>query len=211
MMELSRDLRDMPIGEVVARIAKLNDGIRDFWSAAHGWAPADAADLLARARLDRQVSLSSCLALWEAESDVPERRDGSLVLGWANLGALVEGTMKWFLCVYRADYPEDEGVLRKGKKRELIEPDALMFEQLRQVFARHVWIESERGEYDRWLAMIQDRRNAIHAYRERDIGDLAALHHAIREYLDFLRELHGRIPGYPDEAPEPYESIDDFR
>lgn len=208
-MELSRDLHDMPIGEVVARIAKLNDGIRDFWSAAHGWAPADAADLLARARLDRQVSLSSCLALWEAESAVPDRRDGSLVLGWANLGALVEGTMKWFLCVYRADYPEDETAFRRNGK--LLEPDALKFDQLRRFFFQHVWIESERDDYDQWLAMIRDRRNAIHSYQDRDIGDLAALHLAIREYLDFLRELHGRIPGYPDEAPEPYESLDDFR
>lgn len=207
-MELSRDLHEMPVGEVIARITKLNDGIRDFWSAAHGWAPADAADLLARARLDRQVSLSACLALWEAEPAELDRRDGSLVLGWANLGALVEGTMKWFLCVYRADYPEDETAFRKNGK--LLEPDALKFDQLRRFFFQHVWIESERDDYDQWLAMIRDRRNAIHSYQDRDIGDLAALHHAIREYLDFLRELHGRIPGYPDEAPEPYESIDDF-
>lgn len=209
-MEVSRDLHDMTFGEVVARIAKLNSGIRDFWSAAHGWSPAAAADLLARARLDRQVSLSSCLALWEVEPEHAERRDGSLVLGWANLGALVEGTMKWFLCVYRAEYPEDEVVLQNRKKCELIEPDALGFEQLRQVFARRVWMESERDEYDHWLAKIQGRRNAIHAYRERDIGDFAALNQAVREYLHFLRQLHGRIPPYPDGASEPYESLDDF-
>jgi hypothetical protein len=208
-MELPDDIRAMPFGEVVSRITTLNDGIRDFWSAAHGWAPADAADLLASARLDRQGSLSSCLSFWTEEPELAEQRDGALTLGWANVGALVEGTMKWFLCVYREDYPEGETAFkRKGK---LLEPDALSLDQLRQFFARHVWIDSERDGWDQWLVSIRDRRNSIHSYQDRDIGDLAALHLAIREYLAFLREVHSRIPGYPDEAPEPYESLDDFR
>lgn len=210
-MELDDDIRAMPFGEVVSRITTFNDGIRDFWSTAHGWAPADAADLLSRARLDRQVSLSSCLSFWTEEPELAEQLDGALTLGWANVGALVEGTMKWFLYVYREDYPEDEPALLKGKNRRLIEPDALMFDQLRQFFSRHVWIDSERDGWDQWLVSIRDRRNSIHAYQDRDIGDLAALHMAIREYLAFLREVHSRIPGYPDEAPEPYESLDDFR
>lgn len=209
MLDPHADIWDMPIGEVVSRIATLNDGIRDFWSAAHGWAPADAAELLARARLDRQASLSSCLSFWIEEPDLAERRDGALVLGWANLGALVEGTMKWFLCVYREDYPEDETAFRRRGK--LLEPDALKFDQLRRFFTDHVWVDSERDRWDRWLASIRDRRNSIHSYQDRDIGDLAALHQGIREYLSFLRDLHGRTPGYPDEAREPYESLDDFR
>ncbi len=208
-MDLHDDIWGMPISEVVSRITTFNDGIRDFWSAAHGWAPADAAELLSRARLDRQVSLSSCLSLWAEEPERPDQRDGALVLGWANLGALVEGTMKWFLCVYRGDYPEDGSAFRRRGK--LLEPDALKFDQLRQFFARHVWIDSERDGWDQWLAGIRDRRNAIHSYQDRDIGDLAALHQGIREYLSFLRDVHGRVPGYPDGAQEPYESLDDFR
>lgn len=210
-MDAHADIRGMPIGEVVSRISTFNDGIRDFWSNAHGWAPADAAELLSRARLDRQVSLSSCLSFWTEEPQLPEQQDGALVLGWANLGALVKGTMKWFLCVYREDYPEDETAFRKGKNRKLIEPDALMFDQLRRFFVRHVWIDSERDGWDQWLVSVRNCRNSIHSYQDHDIGDLTSLHRAIREYLAFLRDLHGRIPGYPDEAQEPYESLDEFR
>lgn len=203
MMKIPNDICGMPVGEVISRISTLNDGIRTFWSGAHGWAPADAADLLARARLDRQVSLSWCLALWEEEAAIPDRRDGSLVLGWSNLGALVEGTMKWFLCVYATDYSGAATAFCRNGKR--LEPDALKFDQLRRFFREHVWLKSEKADCDSWLETIRDRRNAIHSYQDRDIGDLATLHYAIREYLAFLRNIHGRIPGYPDEASEPHE------
>jgi len=198
----------MPITEVISRISTKNDGIRNFWSDTHGWAPAEAAELLSNARLDRQVSLSSCLGLWSDEQE-PGRRDGALILGWANLGALVEGTMKWFLCVYREDYPEDGTAFRR--KGKLLEPDSLKFDQLRRFFTDHVWVDSERDKWDQWLAGIRNRRNAIHSYRNHDIGDFDVLHMAYREYLAFLRDVHGRVPPYPDEAQEPYESLEDFR
>jgi len=79
----------------------------------------------------------------------------------------------------------------------------------RRFFVRHVWIDSERDGWDQWLVSIRNCRNSIHSYQDRDIGDLTRLHRAIREYLAFLRDLHGSIPGYPDEAQEPYESLDD--
>ncbi|MEM6676121.1 MAG: hypothetical protein AAF726_24945 [Planctomycetota bacterium] len=187
------DIRSMPIEEVVSRIATYNDTIRALWSHAYGWAPDDAAGLLARARLDRVASLSLCLSLWTEAPEVEDQRDGALILGWANLGALTEGTMQWFLSVYRDDYPEDERLVMRDGKR--LEPDALVFERLRQLFARHVWTDSEKERWDEWLDRIQARRNSIHAYRDREIGDLGELHRAMREYLAFLRELEGRTPG----------------
>ena len=76
--------------EIVEHIIKKNREITNFWSGAHGWAPKEAAALLARSRLDLQVSLSETLFLWLDPSDHP----GRIRLAWTNIGALVEGSLK---------------------------------------------------------------------------------------------------------------------
>jgi hypothetical protein len=58
------DADKLPLSEVIQRITKLNAGIQKFWSKSRGWAPIEAAGLLAKSRLDWQVSLSEALALW---------------------------------------------------------------------------------------------------------------------------------------------------
>jgi len=201
------DVDTLTIEEVIRRICTLNEGIREFWSAADGWAPAEAALLLSRSRLDRQVSLSHCLALWNADPHPADRREGALILGWTNLGSLVEGTLKWFLSVYREDYPEDDGAIRRWGKA--VEPDAAMLDGLRKFFASHVWTDCERDEWDSWLLEVREHRNAVHAYQDREIGNAEDLHRGIRTYLSLLRTLEGRVP-YPDEVYGPYESADDF-
>lgn len=43
--------------------------------------------------------------LWlepEAKEGAPDL-DGRLILGWANIGALIEDSLKWYLCVYYED------------------------------------------------------------------------------------------------------------
>lgn len=200
------DVDTLTIQEVIGRICTLNEGIRKFWTTAHGWAPTEAASLLSRSRLDRQASLSHCLALWDAEHPA-ERREGARILGWANLGSLIEGTLKWFLSVYREDYPDGAGAIRR--RGATVEPDAAMLDELRMFFASHVWIDSEKGEWDLWLCKVRDCRNAVHAYKDRNIGDVADLHQGIRKYLLLLRTLEGRVP-YPDEVHGPYESADDL-
>src|SRR5579859_1182306 len=92
------------IKEVVQRIVNLNKGLADFWGNANGWAPTDSANLLSRSRLDWQVSLSESLGHWTGRKKIS---DGDLILAWANLGSLVEGTMKLFLSVYYEDYKKD--------------------------------------------------------------------------------------------------------
>ena len=118
-----------PLADVIARIEKLNDGLREFWSASHGWAPDDAAELMTKSRLDRQVSLSRSLRHWLADpADTLE--DGDLILGWANLGSLIEGTIKLFLAVYYQDYKKDLPTLKQtqawhAKQAKLLDPDGL--------------------------------------------------------------------------------------
>jgi hypothetical protein len=200
------DVGKLTIQEVISRICTLNEGIREFWTVAHGWAPDETASLLSRSRLDRQVSLSHCLTLWEDEHP-PERREGARILGWANLGSLVEGTMKWFLSVYRKDYPEGDGAITRHGK--IVEPEAAMLDELRKFFFSHVWIDSEKDEWDSWLCAVRDRRNAVHAYKDREVGDVEDLHEGIRKYLLLLRTAEGRVP-YPDGVYGPYESVNDL-
>lgn len=180
-----------PISKVVHWICWRNRRIAEFWSQAHGWAPLEAANLLERSRLDWQAELSDTLALWVSDSP-PARpmRDGELILAWSNLGALVEGTLKWFLSVFFADYEVSIQGLRKARS----EPDGLTLEPLRQFFAKHVW--AAPAGWDDWIQFVQQRRNAIHAFKARPLGTRAEFDGAVRTYALFLADLDGTVP-YP--------------
>jgi len=182
---------DMPIEEVVDRIVTLNDGLRKFWTKAEGWAPIESAKLLSKSRLDWQVSLSSCLKIWLTYPLSDDER-GCLILAWSNLGSLVEGTMKLFLSVWYREYKNDiEAIKKKGK---LIDPDSLQLELMRQFFRKRIWNE----DWDAWIQHIQQRRNAIHAYKSRNIGSFNEFFADVRKYLEFLRYINSRLP-YPDD------------
>ena len=105
----------LSIEDVVERIVAENERIQKFWSNAHGWAPGVSARLLGKSRLDWQVALSHCLRLW-VKPFTEHEGAGRLILGYANLGSLVEGTMKLFLAVYYEDYRLDPDVPKKQKK-----------------------------------------------------------------------------------------------
>ena len=175
---------------VISDIVRTNDDIRTFWSNAHGWAPTDAAELLARSRLDWQASLSRCLKFC-LERSTPEDHDGRLILAWVNLGCLVEGTLKFFLSVYEGDYSKTPRT--RGPTKEPCDIDDLRFEALKQYFSEHIWTNSQR-HWSGWLTKIQLRRNAVHAYKDRDIGTFEEFSAEVATYLDFLLELQGQVP-----------------
>lgn len=178
------------ISEVVEEIFTRNQRIHDTWRDVFGWAPDEAASLLAKSRLDRQVSLSKCLKIW-LEKPAEDYVEGCLVLAWVNLGSLVEGTMKFFLSVFLMDYLKDPAKSR-GKD---VDPDGLQLEGLRQFFLRrNVWMENNESRWDKWVLHIQQRRNAIHAYKDREIGTFDEFWGDLRQYLEFLDELEGRVP-----------------
>ncbi len=191
------ELKEMSIEEVKDRIVKLNDGLRQFWTKADGWAPIESAQLLSKSRLDRQVSLSVCLKIWLSEPP-PDDENGRLILAWTNLGSLVEGTMKLLLSVFYNNYKDDvEAIKNKGK---LIDPDGLQLESMRKFFKKKIWGE----EWDVWILHIQQRRNAIHAYKNRDIGTFNEFFDDVRRYLEFIRHINSRLP-YPDYMYVPRE------
>jgi hypothetical protein len=184
------ELKEMSIVEVMDRIVTLNDDLRQFWTKADGWAPIEAAELLSKSRLDWQVSLSICLKIWASEP-LPDDENGRLILAWANLGSLVEGTMKLLLSVFYKNYKKDvEAIKKKGK---LMEPNGLQLESMRQFFRKRIYGE----EWNIWIQHIQQRRNAIHAYKNRDIGTFTEFFDDVRRYLEFIRYINSRLP-YPD-------------
>lgn len=204
MTHTATSIYSLPINEVVNRIGTLNEGLRDFWSSSHGWAPRDVADLLTRSRLDWQVSLSRSLIRWV---DVPDPQDQFAVqiLGYANVGSLVEGTLKLFLGVFYNDYKADaDAITRRGSIQD---PDGVSLEPLRQFFKRRIWVDTPSDNWDPWIQQIQSRRNAIHAFKDRDIGTHDDLLTDIRHCLVFIRRINGQLP-YPDERPTPTESYD---
>lgn len=197
----------MDIEKAISDIVRINTRICEFWGkGARGWAPPEAEELLSKSRLDWQVSLSRTLTKW---CDIPEKdeHDGHLILAWANLGALVEGTMKWFLCVYANNYADNP----VKNKKKVIEPDDLFFHSIITFFKDKIWALSENEEneairqsmiqrnqeWEIFSEKVRVRRNAIHAYQDREIGSLREFHEAIITYKEFLLHLEGRVV-YPD-------------
>lgn len=168
----------------------------NFWKSAHGWAQVDAAALLNKSMLEWQSSLADCLQLWKHPLS-----DGELILAWANIGSLVEGQLKLFLSVFYNDYVADVDAI-KTKQGELIDPDAVTLEPLRVFFQKKIWEPSD--SWDKWILLILQRRNAIHAYKFKEIGTTEELHNALTRLLEFVRMINSRLP-YPDEMYVPRE------
>ena len=182
--------------ELCDRIEKLTTRMMDFWKSAHGWAPIEAAGLLSKSMLEWQASLSSSLRLWLCSSS-----DGDLILAWANIGALVEGQMKLFLSVWYNDYSADSDAIRDQRGR-LQDPDGSTIEPLRQFFVKRIWTVG--SDWNLYVQLIQQRRNAIHAFKARDIGSFDEWKEELRWHLSFVRYINGSLP-YPDGIYEPRE------
>ena len=194
-----RTVEELSYLETVNKIIELNEGIQSFWSQSQGWAPTEAAVLLSESRLDWLVSLSHSLYKWEKNPD-KEAYEGDLILAWSNLGALVEGAMKFFLSVFYEDYKSDANAISQWGKQ--VNPDGAMFNGLRKFFMGSIWSDAERKIKNNWLEEIQEKRNVIHAYRDRDIKDFTYFREQVKEYLLFLMDLLDRIP-YPDDHYRP--------
>lgn len=193
----SEPLGTMPISDVLQRIFKLNKELRNFWSSSSGWAPLSAANLLSKSRLDWQVQLSKTLEMWLPEPPEGEL-DARLILAWANIGSLLEGSMKLFLSAWYETYRKDVDAIKKRGKFQ--DPDGLQLGDLREFFKKRIWDE----KFDALAANIQSRRNAIHSFKDRDIGTRADFFSAVKDYLVILRYINYRLP-YPDDIYVPKE------
>ena len=195
-MTPNRDTLGFSHEELCDRIEKLTTRMMDFWKSAHGWAPIEAAGLLNKSMLEWQASLSSSLRMWLCSSS-----DGDLILAWANIGALVEGHLKLFLSVWYNDYSADSDAIRDQRGR-LQDPDGSALEPLRQFFVKRIWTVG--SDWNPYVQLIQQRRNAIHAFKARDIGSFDEWKEELRQHLSFVRDINGSLP-YPDDIYEPRE------
>lgn len=194
--------------EATERIIKLTEGLTQFWSSATGWAPIKSAELLSRSRLDWQASLARMLRFFFYNEIRIEK--GGLILAWTTLGSLTEGMLKLFLTVHHSDYEASalSSILKgyKDKDGEIIDPDTLVLEKLRIFFAeevyskniRSIWKDQGRLDIIDWILKIQQRRNAIHAFKDRNIGDFDEFFYELKNFLIVMRRLADTFP-YPDD------------
>jgi hypothetical protein len=195
------EIDEMSVERVINDIITFNEGLRSFWTNADGWAPIEVSHILSKSRLDWQVSLSRCLKIWIPELH-SENNNGQLILAWTNLGSLVEGTMKLYLSIWYHDYIQDiEAIKTKGN---LVSPDNLQMVQMRQFFRKSIWMVGD-PDWDSWILKIQQRRNAVHAYKNRDIGNFEEFFIDVRRYREFLRYINNRLPFPDDEIYKPRE------
>jgi hypothetical protein len=115
--------------------------------------------------------------------------------------------MKLLLSVYYKDYHADIDGLKASnafhnKKQVPIPPDVLGLDVLRSYFESKSLIDLESQAL---VALTQQRRNAIHAFKDRPIGSGTEFQKAVRGYLTMLRNVNGCLP-YPDEQYVPRET-----
>jgi hypothetical protein len=188
----------MPMASAVQRIETLNRSLAVFWKNADGWAPIEAAGILSKSRLDWQVSLSSTLRLWLREPP-SFLSDGELILAWVNLGSLIEGTLKLFLSAYYDDFRKDICSLKTAGaydhgKGDSHRPDRLTLDRLKKFCSAANLFQTEGSAL---IELVQSRRNAVHAFKNRPIGNDTEFQDAIRCYLVLLRAVNDQLP-YPD-------------
>ena len=180
---------------VIAKIIRVTEAQERFWSRPHGWAPSAAADLLAEARLDRQLSFTHTLHeyLQPFSPDVAEARQ---ILGYTTLRSLCEGALKLFFSVWFEDYCQDKDAVY-GPKQTLVSPEEIAYDRL-------IALYTKKGEskFETFLRRVQERGNAIHHFRDRDIGTQSDLIADIVEFKEFLLAVNSQLP-YPDEIYDP--------
>jgi hypothetical protein len=201
-----------PISTVVAEIVQITERVVANWDDG-GCAPDDAAKLLRESRLDRILSLSFTLNLWTSGTTARAQRDGMLILAWANLGSLVEGWLKLFLCIYLSDYQHSvsskraESIFKRlweESKAQAKDADGLTLESLREFCRAEIWAtSSDTKNWDSWCRHIQERRNAIHAFKDRELGSFEEFQSDIRIFREFLDEITFRLPDCPDRGDGP--------
>jgi hypothetical protein len=180
--------RPETIDDHLQAIEQISRDAADFWRSAHGWAPDGAADLLSKARLDWLASFSRTLKMRVYEVNENPNEPAVLILAWAHLRTLVEGHLKLLLTVFLADYLADaHAPIHNGQP---IEPQLLKFENIRQFLIKRGLLINHHG----FIAAIQQRGNAIHAFADKSIGTTSEYLEYIALYREFLTDVVTALP-----------------
>lgn len=180
-------------------IVSIQTGLSKFWKKAHGWAPEEVAAMLASARLELMPSLAAALHKWTPETTMT---DGELILAWANLGSLMESSLRLFLAVYLNDFLADretvkslDAVHKKGEKKGTIhDPTEISLEKMKQYFTNKDLLPPKDLSA---VAFIQGQRNAIHSFSKKDIGSVETFLEYVIRFRRLIAFIGLRLP-YPD-------------
>lgn len=184
-------MRATPIDKIIA----ITEGMERFWRSSQGWAPANAAALLASARLDRQTSFAHTLYDY-LQPFAPEQFEAKQILGYASLRSLCEGVLKLFVAVWLNTYLADQHAVRKWHGT-IVSPEKIGFDQLIGFYTKNI-----DADHKDFLRRVQCRGNAIHHFADRDIGTQDELTDDIGYFLGFLLAVNARLP-YPDDIYDP--------
>lgn len=178
----------------IDKIVRVTAALNKFWSNCGGWAPDNAADLLQEARLDRQISFAHTLV--DYIDPFPEEvREARIILGYATLRSMSEGAIKLFFSAFVEDYLNDSAAIIR--RNNIVSPERIGFDDLIRLY-----IMKGDSSFEDYLRRIQYRGNAIHHFRDRDIGCQNELILDIKKYKDFLLTVNSQLP-YPDEVMDP--------
>lgn len=191
-------------GELMLKATK---GLKEFWGDGYckDWISDKAYEHLSAARLDRWLSMTYLMKEWFKESINEELTPSFQIIGWANLGVLLECSIKLFLVVYIEAYEEDNDAPRT--KSNIINPEKLTLEQLRIFFSKKQ-IVMKPDEWSKWILFVQNQRNAIHCFMDRNLADFKELEKNVKLYTIFLIHLYNSMPHPPDKEVLPGAMIE---
>jgi len=165
-----------------------------LWQHIDGIAPPSVEEKFAKAMLKWLGCLTDTLDLWINKVD--NMTEGELILARVNLGALVECWLKMFYCAYYEDYLKEPLQKKKKGKNIVVEPEKLSFEQLKQ-FGIDKLYKKNSDRYN-WINSVQDKRNAVHLLKYREIGTPTLFVNDVIEYCTFVNDMYSSFPSIED-------------
>lgn len=172
-----------------------------------GFVPRIATEALDEVPVDWIVDLTDTLKIWLKKGAT--MTGGELILARVNLGSLVEFWLKFFYCIYIKDYDNSPFVTRKGKA---IPFDQMTFDQAR-IFAEGILWSTNDKTMHAWVRKTQKYRNAIHAFKKREIGTSQEFIEDLSVYYEFVEIIYSRLPpieDYIDHFPAGFISSVDY-
>ena len=101
--------------------------------------------------------------------------------------------MKVFYSAYLLDYKADtDQRIINFKKKEHYKVEVLMFERLKQYSIGKIFKENDNMH--NWINKIQARRNIIHAFKDKELGEAEDFIKDIDVFCEFVLSVNGKIP-----------------
>jgi hypothetical protein len=175
-------------------IISISEKWADFWPKSHGWAPPIAADLMKQELMDRQLEMARALKNWPKRL-LGKDNQGELILAWANLGSVIEGALKLYMCVFYADWLRDTDAPTKNNGDIKKTPDGskagATFEEIIQFVTKKSLFKE--GEID-FIRLVQKQRNLIHPLKAGIVANRSAFDEAVIHTAALHNDIELRLP-----------------